>query len=349
MSRDILMILKSLAANYPIIYSLGICFTKLLVIFVAPGQTYNLVRVLSNFKVCAINEYMKLDEVKMKLKNANSDFVFFPFSGTKKSRLVLDFLISFVKNHNITDEDVFALPLVVTELGFVDDFQSDMFFIHLEGELSNYDIQLSDVVPQDEELAIVEDQLMRQNKIASGLEERAFMVAICFLYLTYRNERASDEWSVLFRTAQLLVSKDENSHVLDDMGEVFINTLYDWQYNENFSEIYPLPNLEKDIIEHLNQVVLFDKKYLFIPEQVFRSVCGTLLNVYPINSIKEGLVKSEILIPENKKTYSAKFGYYNYAGQYNRGRALRLDRVRLNRIGEMDFIDKCELAKTRRK
>lgn len=344
MNKHILMILKSLAANYPIMYSLGARFTKLLVLFVDPGQTHNAVRTLSTFGVCALNEYMKPAEAETQLKNANSEFVIFPYSGRKKAKVLLDYLLSYVKNVSIANESAAVLPIVITEIGFIDDGELDMFFVHLEGSLDNYDIPLGEIVPQDNCLPMIGEQINNLSQNFLNSEEYTLTLAVCFLFLTFRGGRSETEWNVLLRTAHFLAVKDENSHMLDDIGEVFIDALYNWQRNEKFSEIYKLPNLDRHITKRLNQVLLFNTKYVFIPETIFRSICTPLLETFSINTIKSGLVESEILLPESKRTYSAKFGFYNDTGYYNRARALRLDKMRLNRTGELDFVDACVLT-----
>ena len=345
LTERVLLILKSLGVNYPVISSWGFRFTKPLALFVDDGQTQYLVNILSNFDIHVVNECMCHKNVTEFFINCSSDYIFYPLSYTKKAGKLLEYLEIIIKQASVQNGGFGVIPLVICEGRLLEDSKSNLFFVNVEGCLKGYDLSLSRVVPSDDQLVLVKDKIRDISMDGSSPEEQALLAAACFLWPYLREKGQEKEFSNLLKTARLISEKDDDSHEVNDMGGIFIRTLYLWQEKENFSDIFGLPELEEDVINRLDEVLLFDGKYIYMPDKIFRMICSPMLRIFPMNVIKTGLVNCEILVPENERTYTCKVGFYNYAGFYKRVRALRLNKERLDRIGALGFVDTCLLTR----
>lgn len=69
------------------------------------------------------------------------------------------------------------------------------------------------------------------------------------------------------------------------------------------------------------------------------------MSIFSADVLKAALTEAGIMYPESAKTYTAKVGYRNIAGEYKRERMIRFRREKLNRAGDMDFVELCQNQK----
>lgn len=149
--------------------------------------------------------------------------------------------------------------------------------------------------------------------------------------------------------AKKLAGFDEDSHNLNGVGDFFIDSLYRWQENTSFHNIYRLPELGMSVARKTSQAVFFDDRYIYMKDSFFKQIASPLLNTFQVSVLKKALVDDGILCPDKSDTYTVKVGYYNIAGQFKRERMLRFSRNRLEKTGEPGFVEICLNSKQNRK
>ena len=137
------------------------------------------------------------------------------------------------------------------------------------------------------------------------------------------------------------MKQNEEGSYVADLGELFIAEIYEWQERTGFHNVFELPDIEMNIIDHIEEVFLFDSKYFYMKESLFTRIAGFLLNTFPAEVLKSALVDDEILCPESEKTYTIKVNYRNAVSGYERIRMLRFKRSAFKRWGDLELIDIC--------
>ena len=95
------------------------------------------------------------------------------------------------------------------------------------------------------------------------------------------------------------------------------------------------------LMEFIHGSELYDEKFVYMREKIFKLVCNQLLRFFSLDVIKKSLVDAGILYPESSRTFTRKVNYYNLIGEYKRVRMFCIQRTEINRLGEMDFVDLC--------
>lgn len=339
--KSVMSILKSLSANFPIINALGYRPKKPIAILVSADEIETIRRILCNFVGPVVDNSMSLTKVGEILCNTNSDFVWLPYSDTRKGREILDFINTAQKIGGVGKQGITALPLVVATGKVQSKDLEDFFLVYVDGELSNVQIFTDDVVPPDNQVQVVLDKISGLELHGKSQEEKALMSAACFLHPALKRHGHEEELGQLLRCAAKLVQQDEDSRDISAIGAFFVSELYIWQEREKFHNILELPWVEMSAEQHFEEIILFDHQYVYMQETLFEEICRKLLEIFSKGALKKGLADCGILCPENSKTYTAKFNYNNIVGQYKRKRALRLVRKKLNQLGELEFVELC--------
>lgn len=337
----ILLILKSIAANYPILSEYELGFTKLLVLVVDKGQTKVTKSLLSETGIPSINEFMSLRQIEEIFKESNSDFVVYPYSCSKKSLDFMTLLKIIVRTGECAGRKIGALPIVITE-GIPQGYDAEnCFTVFLNGSLEGNFISICDVVPSDEQLAVVMDKIGSIVPNAKSQDERCLLAAACFFYPSIVHTGTQVDFEEILELARNLVVLNEENLDTEGIEVAFIQELYNWQEKEDFHEIFDLPCLEMGVVEKLDTVILFDGKYIYLKDSLLKVIVKPLLRIFAIDTIKQELAKTGILCPEKENSYTIKLGFYNLAGQYQRVRMLRFDVEKLNCPGELNFVELC--------
>lgn len=273
--------------------------------------------------------------------DANSTFITYSYSSSRKGQEFMPFLEMIARTGEVAGVEINALPVVIAEgipLGC--DLQK-YFTVFLEGDLTDVDIDLDEVVPLDEELAVVEDKIRAFSQKAVSLDERALVAATCFLYPGFVRLGYQEDFERIITQARNLASQNEENQDANGLVDAFIRTLYAWQEENNFCEVFELPYLEMRVVERMEEIMLFDGTYIYMKDELLKKICEPILDIFSIDIVKQELVKAGILCPSANHTYTTKTGFYNLAGGYERVRLLRFVADKLKRAGEMSFIELC--------
>lgn len=338
---NVLLILKSLGANYPVLKSAGYEITKVPVLVVESGQARNVIKILANYRTVYLPDKASVSCVDDKLKNTNSEYVFVLYHKTRKMREILAHLVSTVKTGCVDDGVVHAVPIVISEESFQAENMEDFFVIHMEEKNNNVELRVDEVVPDDDQLSVVQDKIGMLGLNVRVPEEQILLAATCFLYPALKKNGKFDLYEILFKKSAELVRRDEDNRDTGNIAKIFIDELYAWQENTHFSELYKLPEINMQTEEKLDQVMLYDEKFVYMREKIFKLVCNQLLRFFSLDVIKKSLVDAGILYPESSRTFTRKVNYYNLIGEYKRVRMFCIQRTEINRLGEMDFVDLC--------
>lgn len=338
---NVLLILKSLGVNYPVLKSVGYEITKVPVLVVENGQTRNVVKLLTNYRTVYLPDKASVSCVDDKLKRTNSEYVFALYHKTRKMREILEHLVSVVKTGCVDDGVVHAVPIVISEEAFQLENMEDFFVIYLEEKNINIEFQVDDVVPDDGQISVVQDKIGMLGLDDRVPEEQILIASTCFLYPVLRKNGKLDLYETLQKKSTELVQRDEDNRDTGNIAKIFIDELYAWQKQSHFSEAYKLPEINMETEKKLDQVILFDEKFVYMREIIFQSVCNQLVIFFSLDVIKKSLADAGILYPESSRTYTRKVNYYNLVGDYKRVRMFCINRTKINRLGDMDFVDIC--------
>lgn len=341
---DTLCILKSLGANFPIIQAIGCEPEKLFCIICGHNQMKRVMDILPLYEAPKISEFMAFKDIAKVLSEANSEFIIYPFSATRKGTEVLNFLKTSVKLWQVGSKKLRSLPLVISETPLKMNDTEDMFVVRLSDSLSDIRISVEDIVPPDDQIEVVLDKISEIDFADEEQNEKALMAAVCFLYPSLKKAGLAGKFKQLLELSAKLVALDDDNRDCEKADELFISELYTWQEKAGFFEVYELPNLDMHTEGKLGSVILFDDEFLYMKEQLFTQITASLLDVFAEAVLKDALAMSKILCPSCQKTYTVKMGYRNIAGGYSRTRMLRFRRDRLTRVGEVDFIEACLMA-----
>lgn len=339
---DALTLVKSLGVNYPIINMLECTPTRLITLVVSEHQLKAACGILENFGAPLIGEFMRPSQISQVLCETNSECVLFPFSPTRKGKELVQFIAAAVQMGSVGNVKLRALPVLISDTQIQGCDTESLFIIYLPGALSSIHIPLVNVVPPDEQIEVVDDKIRDLDLAGKCAEEKALMTAACFLYPSLRNAGKADEFKQMLKLASNLVEQEDNNRDPYEAAELFIEELYLWQERTQFQDVYPLPNLEMSIVSRIDNILLYSDRYIYVMDKLFGQICQALLGIFSVDVLKAALTEAGIIYPENTKTYTAKVGYRNIAGEYKRERMIRFRREKLNRAGDMDFVELCK-------
>lgn len=323
-----ILILKSLAANLPILQSWGYIFPRLVRIVVEPGTQARVMDVLRNFSDLPCNE------------SWNSDFHFYVTNTLNKD------VISKLKNGLYDRNADNGIIAIVTDNPVADDEQGNYFFVFLEERKYRVDYKIGEIVPYATDLEAIHNKLRSQDNYEMTEEERVLRAAVYFLepYFFRKGELFRvDEFLELVHQMCIV---DENARDTNDMPEIFVKYLFEWQEETNFSNISDL-EAEIEVETDYDQTIFYDAENIYITEKMFKKIIEPMRAYVPINSIKKCLRDSGCLIVGNGKsanTYTTKIDVSGAGGSENRIRTMKFKRKLLAVSGGLDFIDVCYFA-----
>lgn len=336
-----LMIVKSLGVNYPIISEIGYAPAKVITLAVSEYQTRAVCSILENYEAAKITDFMTLSSIMDMLCNTNSECVLIPYSSTRRGKEILQFVKTAVQMGCIGDKKLRALPVLISETRIRGCDTENLFVIYLQGDLSCDYFSLNSVVPPDEQAEVVFDKIRDINPTGRSAEEKALLAASCFLYPYMKKHDTPGELEELFGLVADLVEQDDNNGNPYEACGLFLEELYIWQEKTQFCDVHKLPDLKMSIAKRIDEVILFNDQYVYMGQQFFEQISQALLGIFSSDIIKSALADEGILCPDSSKTYTAKVGYRNIVGGYKRVRMLRFRREKLNKAGELDFVELC--------
>jgi len=326
--NDYILILKSLAVNLPILQSWGYIFPRLLRVVVEPGMQVRTIDILKNFPD---SEYCK---------NWNSNFCFYILNATSRE------VISKVRSTLFERKAKKGLPIIITDNPIADDDEGCYFYVFMDER--NYPIryEVREIVPYPTDLDAIHNKLIELDDCEMMEEERILRAAVYFLepYFFRRNELFRiDE---LLNTVDQMCIIDENARDTNDISEVFLKYLFEWQETTHFKEIHELGyGAEYDI--DINEMVFHDDEYVYLTERLFKKIVEPMRGYAPLNSLKRCLRENGIIVAgknSSMNTYTIKVSAYGNFQNRGRVRMIRLKRELLKLPGGLDLVDKCYLA-----
>lgn len=342
---DALKLIKALGVNYPIINMIECAPTKLITLAVSEHQMKSACTILENYGAPIIGDSMTPSQISQVLCETNSECVLFPFSPTRKGRELVRFIAAAVQMGSVGNMKLRALPVLITDTQIQECDTENLFIIHLQGALSSIQIPLEVIVPPDEMIPVVIDKIRDLDLAGKCAEEKALLISACFLYPYLKSAGKADEFKQMLKLASNLVEQDDNNRDPYEAAELFIEELYQWQERTQFQDVYPLPDLEMSIEARIDNIILFNDRYLYMKDRLLEQICQALLGIFSADVLKSVLTDAGIIYPENARTYTTKVGYRNIVGEYRRERMIRFRRANLNRAGDMDFVELCQNEK----
>ena len=119
----------------------------------------DVIKILTNYRTVYLPDKASVSCVDDKLKNTNSEYVFVLYHKTRKMREILAHLVSTVKTGCVDDGVVHAVPIVISEESFQAENMEDFFVIHMEEKNNNVELRVDEVVPDDDQLSVVQDKI----------------------------------------------------------------------------------------------------------------------------------------------------------------------------------------------
>jgi len=339
--RDKLLVLLSTAINFMVLREYGMEMDRLVILVIGRGQMKSAIRLLSDGDTPKLNDGMNINRLSKIMSEPYFGFVAYQYSPSKKSRDFLDTLAGMVKDGEINGVKINSLPIVITDRMPYGCEMDDAFTVYINESIEGIDIDKMEVVPPDGSLDVVEEKIRFYTDGCDTQDGKALTAASCFLYPNLFNADRVYEFLRLIKCATLMQELNDENGSADGLGEYFIQELYQWREDMGFHNMHRLPDLEEESVEKMDEAMFFNDRYFYMSEKLFRETAGNLLEVSPINLLKESLVREDILCPDSETTYTAKMGYRRPSGYFNRVRMMRFKRESLENTGEVGFVETC--------
>lgn len=325
-SNDYILILKSLAANLPILQSWGYIFPRLLRVVVEPGMQLRVKDALINFPNSRNRD------------NWSSDFHFYITKASGKD-------VMFKVKDTLFERDFKnGISTVITDNPIVDDEEGNCFFVFLDERQYLASHRIGDVVPYPSDLEAIHTKLMKQDDYEMTEEERILRAAVYFLELYFFRKGELFRIDELLNLVDQMCIVDENARNTNDMPEIFIRYLFKWQEETNFSNI---SDLDAEIKEEADsdETIFYNAENVYITEKIFKKIVEPMRAYVPINFLKKSLRDNGYLIVGNlANTYTTKVDISGADDAENRIRVMKFKRKMLAVSGGLNFIDVCYFA-----
>lgn len=326
--NDYILILKSLAANLPILQSWGYIFPRLLRVVVEPGMQVRAKDALKNF----------IDSENR--ENWSSDFHFYVTTSSGKD------IVSKAKDALFERDYKNGVTAVITDNPIVDDEEGNYFFVFLDERQYSINYSIGEIVPYPTDLEAIHTKLMKQEDYEQMDEERILRAAVYFLEpYFFRKGELSRVDELLDLVCQMCII-DENVRDTNDMPDVFIRYLFQWQEVTNFSEICDL-EAGVEAKTDSDETIFYDANNVYISEKMFKKIVEPMRAYAPINSLKRSLSDNGYLIVgkgSSIKGYTTKIDISGIGDSESRIRLMKFKRELLAIHGGLNFIDVCYLA-----
>lgn len=331
----VILLLKSLAINYPVLRSWGHCMPRLITLLVSPGYIARVLDLLTIFP----------HRQKKSSKNSDFDFHFFP-SGKDCSSQKAELALAC----NIDTTGANGLKVVVTDSQIIDDSDAQSFYILMDSCEDVVKFGIKEFVPDRYELDAIKGRIRKYiegNDFSA--EEEVFIAAAFFLepFLLKKNVCVSlDE---VLDVAESLYLIDEKLRESNEFENYFKTSLQKWLSSQDRSHYVDLVEThENQLLPEdegvVNDCIFFDGKFMFLKEQTFKRMLAEMQFLIPVNLMKMKLRDSGVLVANRTSTYSVKMCFKDCYGREHSPRMLRFDLGKLSNPGELNLRDQCLLG-----
>ena len=340
----ILRLVKALALYYPILVDCALPFTRLLTIIVPKGSIQLAKTALDSFLCSSLSPVAANAQIEAALSTAHSGPILIPSHSAIREARSLEHLASLVQSGYVNQQEIQALPVVLTDEQTILDEENQRFFLFLEEPFAGGEIPLEELLVSDEEVSHI---IQRFPDLEAGLgtEQRALTAASWFLASAY--PELGDEFAAL---VERICEAEELCRESKGMEEGFVRVLNDWQKDNDFTDVHEVNEIIEDLDAVREHGILYTDEYFYLPEKLFCTIVQPLTQSgIPILALKNALREQKLLLPDrSRNSYTVKISVMNEYGEQVRIRMLRMDRSRLREPGEMDLIDACR-TRARRK
>ncbi len=345
------VILKSLAANYPILLANGQKLSKALVVTVSEGEAETFLDAMTCVSTVRVDSYTDKSKMREAFTETNSEFICYIYAPCERNQKFLKELLGIAKTRSFDGQPLNAPICIISESIPYGISISEAFFIHMDGSLRNVNIPCRMVVPEELDVPLALDRLRQE--VNSSDRTSIFHAAVCFTYPCLKEFEDRDErYKALMEAVTQLTDEVDDYEGTADLCTYFKDAIFRWREKEKFTNVYELPRIGPYAEEHLDSVILYNEDCIYISEELFRKIVEPLHDIVPRNVLMNALAESEIVLPEYRDEYSmripVKVNFYSKDGGLKRKRMIRLNREKIREAGKMEFITRC-LFKGRKK
>ncbi len=331
-------LLKSIAANYPILRELGCAISSPIVLVAEEKDFPMLLERLKNISPVRLEDCIKNENLR---ESANADFcwtIYCPRGSEKKMEKAVEYAMqAYVASENTTPP-----VLIFSDGRILQDEGLDFIFIYIKN-LHTEEVSLEEVVPEDGELSLVFEKIGERVPECRTQTEKVFVAAACFLFPAYWRKGRQQEFPQIIEWARSLAEQGKAS--IEGVVDLFLDEAYRWQAQEKDLAVLLLPELGLEAMDHIEKTLYVDTSSLYLHEELFKKMVEPLLRIFAEDQIKAALAKEGILLPESDMTFTAKMNYRSIAGTYERRRMLRFSREKFNKEGDVEFVTACRMKR----
>lgn len=313
-----LRLVKPLALNYPLLYSWGFRLNS--VVAITTPSIGNVLEELSNKGSLVLGQ--TLHEIKQDLHAVGKTLFLYPNPPSASSDERLAYILSVVKAGMLDNRPFMGVVVIITDRTDLSDPNRDLMLLE-RNALAEPSFSTSDLVPDENELALVHDTIRRT--VPHRQDEFDLLRATaCCMFPDMDSRPSLDECFVL---VDKLKSENDNLHDSGGLSSAFLQAIFSYAKAVPASFI-KLPDLEEDA-HSLTTAFFFNDDFLYMSETTFKKVTEEEMSAGS-NAFKKALKADHILIPEpgNTKSYAVNMRY-TLNGDHQRISMLRFDLEKL--------------------
>lgn len=335
-----IFLLKSLAANAPVLRDWGYAPPKIVTVIVPEGKSNSFLNYVKGPNSHQITEFSLEKRIQQSLTRSYSSPVLVSCTNSTRTAELIKLLFEFGKLESIDGEKVESIPLVITESRIPMDAACQFqFFVILEDfDKFSESMNAVNVIPKETDLSLIQDIISQQleDDVESEME-KALIAAACFLYPSIGRVQLARCKEVI----KQMINSDDEFKAFDGLSEFFQDSLNKYQARESFTKIYLCDDVEDSIQEIKDTAIFYTDEQFFMSDKLFKKIVEPLVkNGIPVDALKASLVEEKMLIPHrDSSTYVVKVTLKGEE-EIRRVRLLRFDRNKFKSTGSRDVIDK---------
>lgn len=286
-----------------------------------------------------LDGFSQIREIEEALGASRSDGVFLIVERataiSAKMQAKIDAIFAAARFGKVCKKTVHAAVFLIFRRMVPEEYREQVFEIHLEKWRAGTDFNMLRLVPDSNQLSLVNDKIRELKKGEKGIG--TLKAAAGFLYPKLAELGRITDYKLVLeaceRLEHLAKMYQEESGVAELLTESFFN------YIENSSDIrvYALPYIGRDAENHFEESFFIKGDQFYIHESFFMKIIAPVMEVVPIGMIKDTLVKADLLKCDSGG-YTAKMSYYYEKNRLLRRRMLRFCGEKIRQEEGTSFI-----------
>ena len=222
--------------------------------------------------------------------------------------------------------------------GFLADLEkANCFIINAEKLSITEQCKADEIVPEEDQIALLMDRI-NDYVVRDGSIKETLQTAVCCLPECIGDR---DVLRGYLDEVEDMIMEDELFQDSCGLVDLFLNAIYDWLTKKELSGVIEIPNAEPIRDSDISKVILYDRKYLYMKDDLYKEIMKDALPYLPIDASKKALRDAGLLLCDCTDTYTSKARKVNVDGTRRNIRMLRLEREKMQPLGEIDFITRC--------